>query len=183
MTTPGQDPSTPASPIPGGGAGVGAEAEPDAPGPAVNLAPDVHRPPLAESIRGPWRIVVEEASMLPAIHPGDWLLVDPTVTRWPRRGSIVVFREPETGTLSIKRVAGRPGDWMPFEEGYLHLEDDEAWLLSDADEATCQAAGFGPPIDSRRYGPVLLEHLVGRAWFRYGPAERFGLLPGRPRVR
>ena len=43
--------------------------------------------------------------MLPAVSPGDWLLVDPTIRRWPRRGSIVVFREPDTGELAIKRVA------------------------------------------------------------------------------
>ena len=44
-------------------------------------------------IRGPWRVAVVEASMAPAIEPGDWLLVDPTSVRWPRRGSVVVFRE------------------------------------------------------------------------------------------
>jgi len=119
--------------------------------------------------------------MLPAIRPGDWLLVDPTTRRWPRRGSIVVFREPESGDLSIKRVAGRPGDWVPFEDGFLHLADDEAWLLSDADEQATAAAGFGPPVDSRRYGPVPVGLLVGRAWLRYGPLRRAGLLPGRPR--
>jgi len=116
--------------------------------------------------------------MLPAIHPGDWLLVDPTTRRWPRRGSIVVFREPESGTLSIKRVAGRPGDWIPFEDGFLHLETDEAWLISDADAATTAAAGYGPPVDSRRFGPVAVEQLVGRAWFRYAPVQRFGPLSG-----
>ena len=35
---------------------------------------------------GPWRVAVVEASMAPAIEPGDWLLVDPTDARWPRRG-------------------------------------------------------------------------------------------------
>ena len=117
--------------------------------------------------------------MLPAIYPGDWLLVDPTIGRWPRRGTVVVFREPEGGGLSIKRVAGRPGDWIRFEDGYLHLDPDEAWLLSDADEATTAAAGYGPPVDSRRFGPVPVELLVGRAWFRYGPVSRFGRLPNR----
>jgi signal peptidase I len=116
--------------------------------------------------------------MLPAIRPGDWLLLDPTTRAWPRRGTIVVFREPETETLSIKRVAGRPNDWIPFEDGFLHLAPDEAWLLSDADEATTRAAGFGAPVDSRRFGPVPVELLVGRAWFRYAPINRFGPLPG-----
>jgi signal peptidase I len=112
--------------------------------------------------------------MLPAIAPGDWLLVDPTVRRWPRRGSVVVVREPDSGELAIKRVAGRPGDRVPFADGYLMLAEDEAWLLSDADEETTRAAGFGPPIDSRTYGPVPVELLVGRAWFRYAPLRRMG---------
>jgi signal peptidase I len=124
--------------------------------------------------RGPWRVVVAEPSMLPAIAPGDWLLVDPTVTHWPRRGSVVVVREPDSGQLAIKRVAGRPGDRVPFSDGYLILAEDEAWLLSDAAEETTQAAGFGPPIDSRKYGPVPLELLVGRAWFRYAPLRHLG---------
>jgi len=112
--------------------------------------------------------------MLPAIAPGDWLLVDPTVRRWPRRGSVVVVREPDSGGLAIKRVAARPGDRVPFADGYLILAEDEAWLLSDADEVTTSAAGFGPPIDSRTYGPVPVELLVARAWFRYGPLRRLG---------
>lgn len=114
--------------------------------------------------------------MLPLLAPGDWLLIDPTVRRWPRRGSIVVFREPDSGELAVKRVAARPGDRVPFEDGYLHLAHDEAWLLSDASAAIAASAGFGPPIDSRRYGPVPLECLVGRVWFRYGPVRRIGRL-------
>ena len=133
--------------------------------------------------RGPWRVVVAEASMLPSIAPGDWLLVDPTVARWPRRGSVVVVREPDSGELAIKRVAGRPGDQVPFADGYLILAEDEAWLLSDADEASTQAAGFGPPIDSRTYGPVPVELLVGRAWFRYAPLRRLGPIRRPPGPR
>lgn len=114
--------------------------------------------------------------MRPTIEPGDWLLVDPTVCRWPRRGSIVVIREPGSGELAIKRVAGRPGDWVPFQDGYLHLRSFEAWLLADADPAATAEAGYGPPIDSRRYGPVPIENLVARAWFRYAPIHRLGWL-------
>ena len=120
--------------------------------------------------------------MLPAVAPGDWLLVDPTVRRWPRRGAIVVFREPDTDELAIKRVAAGPGDRVAFAEGYIHLAPDEAWLTADADEATAAAAGFGAPIDSRRFGPVPLSLLQGRAWFRYGPRRRFGRLRGADRT-
>jgi signal peptidase I len=128
-------------------------------------------------------VAVVEDSMRPAIESGDWLLVDPTVRRWPRRGSVVVFREPESDVLAIKRVAGVPGDVVRGvrvtdpDTGEdvavtIRLIPDEAWLLGD-DPAVS--------VDSRRYGPVALDRLVGRAWFRYAPLRRIGLL--RPGVR
>jgi signal peptidase I len=117
--------------------------------------------------------------MRPAIEPGDWLLVDPTVRTWPRRGSVVVFREPDSDTLAVKRIASRPGDRVAFEQGYLTLGPDEAWLTADADAAATAEVGFGEPRDSRRYGPVPFELLVGRAWFRYAPLRRFGPLRRR----
>ena len=115
--------------------------------------------------------------MHPAIEPGDWLLVDPTIAAWPRRGSVVVFREPDSDELAIKRVAARPGDRVPYADGYLVLGADEAWLVSDANEAELLAAGRGEPVDSRRYGPVPVDLLVGRAWFRYAPIRRIGRVP------
>jgi signal peptidase I len=114
--------------------------------------------------------------MSSAIQAGDWLLVDPTIDRWPRRGSVVVFREPDSNELAIKRVAAGPGDRVPYADGYLILAPDEAWLLSDAPDAELMATGLGQPIDSRRYGPVQVGLLVGRAWFRYGPISRLGLI-------
>ena len=114
---------------------------------------------------GLWRVAVAEESMTPALRPGDWLLLDPTSRRWPRRGSVVVFREPDSGILAIKRVAARPGDRVRIAAGLLHLGPDEAWLLGD---------NAALSLDSRRYGPVPSEALVGRAWFRYGPPSRIG---------
>jgi len=115
--------------------------------------------------------------MAPAIAAGDWLLVDPTVAHWPRRGSVVVFREPDGGDLAVKRIAAGPRDRVAFADGYIELAEDEAWLLSDATTETAAADGFGEPIDSRQYGPVPLELLVGRAWFRYAPLRRIGRIP------
>lgn len=119
---------------------------------------------------GTWRVAVAEESMAPALSAGDWLLLDPMQRRWPRRGSIVVFREPDSGILAIKRVAAVPGDRIRIAAGLLHLAPDEAWLLGD---------NAAISLDSRRYGPVTLDALVGRAWFRYGPVGRVGRL--RPR--
>jgi signal peptidase I len=111
---------------------------------------------LTGRARGPWRVAVAEASMQPAIEPGDWLLVDPTIQGWPRPGSVVVFREPGSDVLAIKRVVRRlPG-------GNALLEGDAA-----------------NSHDSRHYGAVAPDRLVGRAWFRYAPVRRIGRIPGR----
>jgi signal peptidase I len=135
---------------------------------------------LTTRLRGPWRVAVTEASMVPAIEPGDWLIVNPLVRRWPRAGTVAVFHEPMTGALAIKRVAAGPGERVRFADGYLTLGPDEAWLVADATTAATAAAGFGPPIDSNRFGPVSLEHLVARVLFRYGPLRRFGRVPAAP---
>lgn len=144
---------------------------------------------LRRARRGPWRAEVAEGSMMPALLPGDWLLLDPTCRRWPRPGTIVVIREPGTGILAIKRVAARGarrgraaigGDAIgrdaatgeepaaPGPDGPRRLLGSrEAWLLGDAADGS---------VDSRAYGPLDADALVARAWFRYGPVGRFGLL-------
>lgn len=104
--------------------------------------------------------------MIPALVPGDWLLVDPTSARWPRRGTLVVVREPESNLCVVKRLVGRPGDRIVRAgDAPIVLGASEAWLASDAPEAA---------IDSRRYGPVDEERLLGRVAWRYGPRARFG---------
>ena len=129
------------------------------PGPAIETGASEGQP-----IGRPWRVQVAESSMRPALEPGDWLLVDPTTRIWPRRGTIVVVREPGSELLVVKRVAARPGDTIHALGGPLRLGPDEAWLLGDAG---------GDSLDSRTYGTVGVERLEGRAWLRYGP-------PGRP---
>jgi signal peptidase S26 family len=119
--------------------------------------------------------------MVPAILPGDWLVTSPLAARWPRPGSVVVFREPLGETLAIKRVAARGGERVPYAGGFLVLDEGEAWLLSDADEKAASAVGSGPPVDSQRYGPVAAESLVGRVLFRYWPLRRTGRVAPGPR--
>ena len=115
---------------------------------------------------GPWRVAIAESSMSPALEPGDWVLVDPTVRSWPRRGSIVVVREPVSDLLVIKRVVGRPGDAVIANGTTRRLPPGEAWLMGDASGSR----------DSRQYGTVGLDRLVARAWFRYAPVGRIGRL-------
>jgi signal peptidase I len=126
----------------------------------------MHR--LRRARRGTWRVAVIENSMQPAILPGDWLLTDPTARGWPRPGAVVVFREPGTDLLAVKRVVARDGH-IVGPDGLIHLAPGEAWLLGDHD---------GHSVDSRTYGPVSFDRFVGRAWFRYGPLRRIGRIAG-----
>src|SRR5262245_5895721 len=87
-----------------------------------------------------------------------------------------------TDGLAIKRVAGRPGDHVPFAGGRLWLGDDEAWLLGDASDEDALARGDGRPVDSRRFGPVSVDRLLGRVWLRYAPVRRFGRIAAGPAI-
>jgi nickel-type superoxide dismutase maturation protease len=90
------------------------------------------------------RVKVAERSMLPALHPGDLLLV--RRTRRIRPGQIVLARHPgRPEMLIVKRAARR--------------EQDGWWLESDN-------PGAGA-VDSRRFGAVPATLIEGRVLTRY----------------
>jgi nickel-type superoxide dismutase maturation protease len=98
------------------------------------------------------RFVVSDTSMQPALRPGDRILV----WQWPGRlapGDIVVFVEPDRPrTISVKRLS-RTSD------GY-HVRGDNVNVSRD----------------SRDYGAVPRELILGRAVYRYLPGTRRGRL-------
>jgi len=95
------------------------------------------------------RFVVTGDSMLPALRPGDCLVVSASARI--RVGDVVVARRPHVeGLLLVKRAIRR--------------EDDGWWLLSDNG-----AAGLD---DSRAFGVLPDEAVVGKVLFRYYPWRR-----------
>ena len=90
------------------------------------------------------RVKVAERSMEPALRPGDWLVA--RRTRRVRAGQIVLARHPgRPDLLILKRAARRvDGGW---------------WLESDNPDAG--------PVNSRRFGAVPQELIVGRVLGRY----------------
>ena len=90
------------------------------------------------------RVKVAEVSMLPALRPGDWLLV--RRTRRIRPGQIVLARYPgRLDMLIVKRAARR------LDVGW--------WLTSDNPDPAA--------VDSRRFGPVPDALIEGRVLLRY----------------
>jgi nickel-type superoxide dismutase maturation protease len=111
------------------------------------------------------RISVRGRSMAPALLPGERLMFDRLayVRNPPRAGDVVCVAHPLRPQLRmIKRLAGVPGDTL----GGRTLGRGEYWLLGDnADEST----------DSRDFGPVRCRELLGRAWVRYWPVDRWNV--------
>jgi signal peptidase I len=101
--------------------------------------------------------------MLPALSPGDRLLVDPAAYRaaGPRLGDVVVLHDPEErDRLLVKRVGTAPDGTGRSETVYV---------VGDAP---------GRSRDSRTFGSVPRGAIVGRAWFRYLPVDRRGRIAG-----
>jgi len=111
------------------------------------------------------RITVRGRSMAPALLPGERLLFDRLayVRNRPRAGDVVWVAHPlRPEPRMVKGLAGVPGDTI----GGRTLGRGDYWVLGDnADEST----------DSREFGPVRRRDLLGRAWVRYWPAERWSV--------
>jgi nickel-type superoxide dismutase maturation protease len=97
------------------------------------------------------RVRVEGDSMLPALRPGDWLLVRRDGRA--RQGDLVVARHPARPELLIVKRAA----WHEA-EGW--------WLESDNQRAAGRQ-------DSWDFGPVPPTGLVGRVVLRYWPTLSF----------
>lgn len=93
------------------------------------------------------RVVVSGDSMRPAFEPGDRLVVGPPGR--VRAGHVVAVPDPRDGRLVIKRVRAVTGATVE--------------LRGDSEAAS---------TDSRTYGPVPVDTIVGRVWYRYAPRER-----------
>jgi signal peptidase I len=99
------------------------------------------------------RYVVEGPSMEPAFRPGDRVLVNRLAyrKRTPRAGEVVVLRDPERrGHVLLKRVATAPGPAHPAPSSVYVLGDNAA-----------------ESRDSRAFGPVGRDQIIGKAWIKY----------------
>jgi signal peptidase I len=123
-----------------------------------------------------------------------------------KRGDIVVFNPPEEwgedGTPFIKRVIGEGGDTIEIrDDGFVYVNDvalDEPYVFANEVGGEPQATTAGidqarwtvpddelflmgdhrsNSADSRTFGPVPVDRIIGRAWLRYWPIGTFGILP------
>lgn len=122
-------------------------------------------------------------SMAPTLQEGSNYLLQhwTSIDREPDRRDVVVIRDPADHGLSVKRIVARPGDSIVFHAGKVivnHYEFKEHYLpRSTRTLATVRERekpfSLGPDqyyvlgdnrqvsIDSRIYGPVSRENILG----------------------
>jgi len=135
---------------------------------------------------------VKGQSMEPNFENGDYLLVDEISYRLGgiERGDVIVFKYPnDPSQRYIKRVIGLPGETVQIENGKIAIFSEEEGIYLDESEYLSSAV-FTPgsvPItlaedeyfvlgdnrsssaDSRLWGPLAKEYIVGRVFLRAWP--------------
>ncbi len=149
---------------------------------------------------------VSGLSMFPNFHDKEYILTDKVSYRLgdPKRGDVVVFHAPQaagcpqgTSCDFIKRVIGLPGETIQIidhayyingkklPESYIppeNITNDDSYLgASPVTLGTDQyfVSGDNRPhsSDSRKWGPITKEEIIGRGFLRYWPLNRAGFIP------
>lgn len=145
--------------------------------------------------------IVSGASMETTFSTGQYLIVDQLTYHFeePRRGDVVVFRYPkDPSKFFIKRVIGIPGDTVSIlgnevtlineahpegvrlEETYVHSMKPSATITEILGEGEYFVMGDNRDAssDSRAWGVLQRENVVGRAFLRLFPFTQVGVFPG-----
>jgi signal peptidase I len=140
--------------------------------------------------------VVHGQSMEPNLHDNQRVIVDMVTLRLrePERGEIIILDVPSRheGPPLIKRVIGLPGDIVEIKGGRVYINDDPL------DEPYLSQITMGNMVaqmvpeehvfvlgdnrrhsnDSRYFGTVPYDHVLGRAWLCYWPLADAGFFHG-----
>jgi signal peptidase I len=118
----------------------------------------------------------------------------------PERGDIVVLNPPANASNDkpyIKRVIGLPGDTIEVRNDRVYLNGallDESYI-EEGNRSICSDRQECGPLeipegtvwvmgdnrqnseDSRYFGVVPIENIIGKAWVTYWPGDRIGIVP------
>ena len=139
-------------------------------------------------------------SMFPTYHNGDYLITEKISYKLgnPRRGDVIVLKNPRDESQDfIKRVIAIPGDTIKIEGQSVFINGgqlEENYLPSQTPTHSGAFLKDGDPVkagvdqyfvlgdnrdhssDSREWGAVTKEKIIGKAFFRYWPPQSMGLL-------
>ena len=144
--------------------------------------------------------VVDGESMHPTFENLDYLIVDELLYRFsaPARGDVIVFRYPDNPSIFyIKRIIGLPGETVSINHGAVtvttvagkNLTLDEPYIVNEDATYTKNVSlnqgeyfvmGDNRPnsSDSRVWGPLPRNNIIGRVDLRLLPIAKSGFFPG-----
>ncbi len=138
--------------------------------------------------------IVKGDSMVPNFSSGDYLIIDEISYRLdsPQRGDVIVFKYPKNPIHRfIKRIVGLPGETVEIKDGQITIYDknnqkqvlNEIIYLPDAKGTTygnlqvvlgekeyfVLGDNRSYSSDSRVWGPVPKENIIGKVFVRIFP--------------
>lgn len=143
---------------------------------------------------------VKGASMEPNFHDHEYLIIDEISYRFnqPERGEIVVFKDPlQSGQYLIKRIIALPNERVTIKNGLItvYTADDKSGILLQEpylepgtktngtvevvlspDEYLVLGDNRTHSLDSRIFGPIKRQAIIGRVWWRGWPLDKMGVL-------
>ena len=143
--------------------------------------------------------IVSGDSMVPTFENGEYLIVDEISYRFspPARGDVVIFRYPlDPSKFFIKRIIGLPGETVQIKGTAVQITTtdgitetlNEPYVTTSRDDninvklQTNQyyVLGDNRPAssDSRIWGPLPSNDIIGKPVVRLLPLNRIGLSPG-----
>lgn len=145
--------------------------------------------------------IVSGASMDNTFHNGQYLIVDQITYQLesPARGDVVIFRYPQDQSkFFIKRVIAVPGDTITIDGNKVTIKNSDFPQGFTLDEPYVKSMQSGSSLtetlgdreyfvmgdnrdessDSRAWGLVQEDHIIGRAFLRLFPPSEVDLLPG-----
>ncbi len=154
--------------------------------PALIIAMAIHLF-LAEATR------VEGYSMEPTLFGQQRLIIEKVSYKFhtPERNDIIVIKVPQYNEHFIKRIIGLPGETLEIREGVVYINGKP---LSEPYVNGVPRGNYPPltipdgyifvmgdnrnnSVDSRSFGPIPIENIVGHAWLRYWPPNEIELMP------
>ncbi len=143
--------------------------------------------------------IVSGSSMIPNYENGQYLIVDEFSYhfREPARGEVIIFRAPpDPSEFYIKRIIGLPGETVQISNGQITIFNSqfpngtvlkESYLPNDYTGSNLSVnlspdeyfvLGDNRPMssDSRVWGPLKANLIVGRAWLRLWPINKAAIL-------
>lgn len=147
--------------------------------------------------------VVSGASMDPTFGSGQFLIVDRLTYRFnePQRDDVVVFKNPNnTSIYFIKRIIGLPGETIEIKDGKIfitnptatssvglsetfiansHISHDNMKITLGQNQFFVMGDNRADSFDSRSWGPLNRNLMIGRPILRLLPINKLSIIPGK----